>query len=400
MTKTLELMEGGTIPIHLGKIEKIELLELLGTGAFGSAWKAINPDTKKLYALKVIQGVKPDASLVERIRLEAEVNIPSVQIIPVVGLKKWDDNTYLILFEYFPGTPLDELLLKRSLTDSQKRDIFQQILLGTVAAHNCNIIHRDLKPANILIGDDCQVKIIDFGVSKFKDKNITLSGEIIGTPPYMALELFLEGGRVADAKTDIYALGQILYELAMGENFWQRRRWYQLEDFIKYVTQTPPPTEGIDLTDFHCDFFPEAKGVLLRMMKLDPNERYAEVEEVICELGISGESPKVVNSFSWEYPLLIVESGSNKGARTFIKINDGESQVLGRAELAGADTSISRKHLEFSRQGNDYFVRDLGSKNGTMLKGKLVGDRPLPLQPGDFLKVGDIFLFWGMGNGE
>jgi serine/threonine-protein kinase len=392
MTKILELMEGGTVPIHLDKVEKVQLLELLGTGAFGSAWKAINPNNKQLYALKVIQGVKPDATLVERIRLEAEVNIPSVQIIPVVGLKKWDDNTYLILFEYFPGTSLDELLLKRSLTNSQKRDIFQQILLGVAAAHNCNVIHRDLKPANILIGDDSQVKIIDFGVSKFKDKNLTLSGEIIGTPPYMALELFLEGGQVADAKTDIYALGQILYELAMGEHFWQRRSWYQLEDFFEYVTQTPPPTEGIDLTDFDCDFFPEAKRVLLKMMKLDPNERYLEVEEIICELGISGESEKVVSNLSFEYPLLIVESGSNKGARTFININDGESQILGRAELAGADTSISRKHLEFSRQGNDYFVRDLGSKNGTMLKGKLIGDRPLPLQPGDFLKVGDIFL--------
>jgi serine/threonine-protein kinase len=392
MTKILELMEGGTVPIHLDKVEKVQLLELLGTGAFGSAWKAINPNTKQPYALKVIQGVKPDATLVERIRLEAEVNIPSVQIIPVVGLKKWDDNTYLILFEYFPGTSLDDLLLKRSLTNSQKRDIFQQILLGVAAAHNCNVIHRDLKPANILIGDDSQVKIIDFGVSKFKDKNLTLSGEIIGTPPYMAFELFLEGGQVADAKTDIYALGQILYELAMGEHFWQRRSWYQLEDFFEYVTQTPPPTEGIDLTDFDCDFFPEAKRVLLKMMKLDPNERYLEVEEIICELGISGESEKVVSNLSFEYPLLIVESGSNKGARTFININDGESQILGRAELAGADTSISRKHLEFSRQGNDYFVRDLGSKNGTMLKGKLIGDRPLPLQPGDFLKVGDIFL--------
>ncbi len=392
MTKILELMEGGTIPIHLDKIEKVKLLELLGTGAFASAWKVVNPNTKQLYAMKVIQGVKPDASLVERIRLEAEVNIPSVHVIPVVGLKKWDDNTYLILFEYFPGTSLDELLLKRSLTNSQKRHIFQQILLGVAAAHNCSIIHRDLKPANILIGDDCQVKIIDFGVSKFKDKNLTLSGEIIGTPPYMALELFLEGGQVADAKTDIYALGQILYELAMGEHFWQRRSWYQLEDFFKYVNQTPPPTEGVDLTDFDCDFFPEAKRVLLKMMKLDPNDRYAEAEEIIGELRISGESPKVVSNLSFEYPLLIVESGSNKGARTFIQINDGESQILGRAELAGADTSISRKHLEFSRRGNDYFVRDLGSKNGTMLKGKLISDRPLPLQPGDFLKVGDIFL--------
>ena len=130
MSKTLELMEGGTIPIHLETVEKVKLLELLGTGSFGSAWKAIAPESKKPYVLKVIQGVKPENNnLIERIRLEAGVNIPSIHIIPVVGLTKWDDNTYLILFDYFPGTSLDELLLKKVLNDSQKREIFQQILL-------------------------------------------------------------------------------------------------------------------------------------------------------------------------------------------------------------------------------------------------------------------------------
>ena len=362
MSKTLELMVEGKIPININKIGEIELLELLGTGTFGSAWKAIDHSHKKNYVLKVIQGIKPEETLIERIRLEAAVNIPSENIIPVLGLKEWDANTYLILFEYFPGKPLDELLEKKSLNNRQKQKIFKQILLGTSAAHQCNIIHRDLKPANIIIGDDEQTKIIDFGVAKFKDKNITLSKEIIGTPPYMAPEFLIEGAQVADAKSNIYSLGHILYELAMGENFWHHSGWYKLEDFIKYLTQTPTPTIGINLSDFYCDFFPEVEGILSQMMKINPEERYQSVEDVICDLEIPLEYPKLPIALNFEYPLLIVESGNNKGSRTFVNINDTSSLILGRVDIAGANTTISRQHLEFRRKGNNYFVRDLGSK--------------------------------------
>jgi len=392
MSKTLELMVGGKIPININKIAKIELLQLLGTGTFGSAWKAIDHSSKKKYVLKVIQGIKPGETLIERIRLEAAVNIPSENIIPVLGLKEWDTNTYLILFEYFPGKPLDELLEKKSLNNRQKQQIFKQILLGTSAAHQCNIIHRDLKPANIIIGDDEQTKIIDFGVAKFKDKNITLSKEIIGTPPYMAPEFLIEGAQIADAKSDIYSLGHILYELAMGENFWHHSGWYRLEDFIKYLTQTPTPTIGIDLSDFYCDFFPETEQVLLQMMKINPEERYQSVEEVIYDLEIPLDLPKLPTGLNFEYPLLIVESGNNKGARTFVNIHDSSSLILGRVDIAGADRSISRQHLEFRRDGNNYFVRDLGSKNGTMLKGKIIDNYPVEIKHGNMIKVGDVFL--------
>lgn len=385
-------MVGGKIPININKIAEIELLELLGTGAFASSWKAIDNSSKKKYVLKVIQGIKPGETLIERIRLEAAVNIPSENIIPVLGLKEWDANTYLILFDYFPGKPLDELLEKKSLNNRQKQQIFKEILLGTSAAHQCNIIHRDLKPANIIVSDDGQTKIIDFGVSKFKDKNLTLSGEIIGTPPYMAPELFIEGAKVADAKSDIYSLGHILYELAMGEHFWHHCGWYRLEDFINFLTQTPTPTIGIDLSDFYCDFLPEAGRVLSQMMKINLEERYESVEEVIYDLGITLNLPKLPTGLNFEYPLLIVESGSNKGARTFVNINDGNSLVLGRADIAGADPSISRQHLEFRRNGNDYFLRDLGSKNGTMLKGKIIDKYPVEIKHGNMIKVGDVFL--------
>ena len=178
----------------------------------------------------------------------------------------------------------------------------------------------------------------------------------------MAPEFLIEGAQVADAKSNIYSLGHILYELAMGENFWHHSGWYKLENFIKYLTQAPTPTIGIDLSDFYCDFFPEVEPILSQMMKINLEERYQSVEEVICDLEIPFEDPKLPTGLNFEYPLLIVESGNNKGSRTFVNINDTSSLILGRVDIAGANTTISRQHLEFRRKGNNYFVRDLGSK--------------------------------------
>jgi serine/threonine-protein kinase len=389
---TLQLMVSGRIPVKIGGVSEVEILELLGTGSFGSVWKVADCATKKLYVLKAILGLKPDSILGKRVRLEAEVSIPSEYIVPVIGLREWDASTFLILFEYYPAQSLDKLLETGTLTGTQKQTIFQQTLLGVSDAHRCNIVHRDLKPSNILVGSDGNVKIIDFGVSKFKGKNLTISGEIIGTIPYMAPELLVDGANVADGRADIYSLGHILYELAMGEHFWTRQGWCRLEDCAAYFNQTPRPTEAIHLSDFYCDFSPHAHGVLRRMIKINPEERYASVDEIISDLGYITHSPAIPDTWQLRYPLLIVESGTNKEARTFVNIEDGGAMVFGRADIAGADESISRRHIEFTRSGNRYFLRDAGSKNGTLLRGKLLDDKPLEIYDGDRIKAGDVFL--------
>jgi serine/threonine-protein kinase len=390
--RTLEVMVGGIIPIEIESVAEVILLELLGVGGFGSAWKVADA-SKKIYLLKIIQNVEPDSQMAERVRLEAQVAIPSDHIIPVIGLQQWDESTYLILFEYFQGQSLDKILATKELTHEQKRDIFRQILIGVSDAHRCNIIHRDLKPANILVGDRGQVKIIDFGISKFKDRPLTKGYEFLGTIPYIAPELFEHGAIVADAQADIYALGHIFYELITGQHFWIHKRW-QLEDFAKYLDRIPTPTEGIDLTDFVGDLYSNAASVLAGMVKIDPNERFSSVNDVMTELGYVPYLPELPKDLYLRYPLLIVESGSNREARTLVNIPEGETLVMGRADLAGSNDSISRRHLEFSRVGDRYFVRDLGSKNGTLVKGLVLkpNAEPTPIQHGDRIKVGDVFL--------
>jgi eukaryotic-like serine/threonine-protein kinase len=409
--KPLQIMPGGRIPLDIGGVREVELIELLGGGGFGYVWKTIDTSTKQLYALKIIQQIKPGSVDEKRVRLEAEVPIDSEYVAAVYGLKEWNEHTFLILFEYFDGTSLDRLLEADALSGVQKKAIFLQILRGVAVAHHHNIIHRDLKPENVLVDAYGKTKLIDFGISKFKGKPITRSGDLLGTISYMAPELNNQGAEVADARCDIYSLGHILYELAMGEHFWKRKGWDTFEDLMQYLDQVPPPTEAIELGDFHCDFFPDARGVLARMIKCQVEDRYKTVNEILLDLGekpFKPPSPPPVaepdeplsnilplsSAIDLESPLLIVESGDNRLARTVLGLRDGEKRGLGRFDLAGGDDSISRSHLEISRRGTRYFVRDLGSKNGTMVRGILLkyGAAPVEIHHDCHIKVGDIFL--------
>ncbi|MGG6268895.1 protein kinase domain-containing protein [Leptolyngbya sp. AN03gr2] len=410
LIQELQAFQGGFIPIHVEEIKEVKLLELLGAGRFGTVWKVQDIRTKNLYVLKIIQNIEPSSRLVHRVRLEASVTISSNYIIPVIGLREWNDSTFLILFEYFSAKSLDRVLREETLTVARKRFLFDQILRGVADAHKNNIIHRDLKPANILVGENDVVKLIDFGLAKFKATGFTKTGDMMGTPPYMSPEISIEGSKFSDARTDIYALGQILYEMSMGYTFWAKQGWRSggFYEFTNFLKQLPPPTECIVLSDFSCDLYSNAKQVLARMVKRDPKERYATVNEVIealCGESIRADVPEVPREpyqVNLKYPLLIVESGTNKNACTLVRVDPGEQLVLGRIDIAGSDRSISRRHLVFTRQGNRYFVSDIRQKailpnselNPTLVSGVALEPNAAPteLLDGTRLKVGDIFL--------
>jgi serine/threonine-protein kinase len=391
-SEDLELRAGGRVPFYGGGVEDLELLERLGGGGFATVWKAADKGTGKLYALKVIRDIEDKGMGVERIRMEAEVAIASDYVVPVVGLREWSPRTFLILFEYFEGRSLDVWLREEALTPTQQRGIFEQILYGVSDAHRSNIIHRDLKPANILVSDEMKAKLIDFGISKFKDRNITREGVVFGTPYYMAPELFVVGSQRADAASDIYALGQIFFELVTGQCLWRRKGWRRIEDFIAFLRSVPPPTAVMDLELFDCDLYLRAGELLTRMVKIDPSERFSSVEEIIEEIGcgrVALPQPAVGRAF----PVLIVESGANRNAQTIVRVDDGSALIMGRADFAGSDQSISRRHLEIRRRGDRYWLRDLASRNGTMVGGNLLQPGAQhELRHGDRVKVGDVFL--------
>lgn len=390
----LQIMVGGRIPLkNIPSVSEVELLQMLGSGGFGSAWKVADTTTKKLYVLKIIQGIKPGSVLAQRVRQEADVRIPSKFVVPVIGLEEWDPSTFLILFEYFQARALDEVLKEGRLTSDEKRQIFIQILQGVADAHYNNIIHRDLKPANILVGEHNVVKIIDFGISKFKGAGLTVSGEVMGSIPYMAPEVIIRGSRVADARCDIYSLGHIFYEFAMGKHFWVRKGWSELDDWLTYLSKYPKPEEAIEFDDFHCDFLEGSLPIVAKMVKIDLVQRYDSVNDILAEFGHVSDLPPLPDDLHLRSPLLIVESGTMRGARTVLGLEDGETRILGRSSLAGNDSSISRDHLEFRKVGDRYYIRDLNSKNGTLVRGvEVTYDNPLEIRHTDRVKVGEVFL--------
>lgn len=209
----------------------------------------------------------------------------------------------------------------------------------------------------------------------------------------MAPEILRKDSRIADARSDSFSLGHILYELATGQHFWKRKGWSELSDLICYLYQAPPPTEAIELDGFHCDFLPGAGEMIARMVKIDPEQRFTSVEDILAELGIIPDLPPPPPGLGLTSPLLIVESGTNRLARALLSLRDGERRVIGRGDIAGGDVSISRRHAEFGREGDRYLVRDL-STNGTWLRGiHLEHDGgPMEVRHGDRIKMGDVFL--------
>ncbi|MFM6974484.1 MAG: Stk1 family PASTA domain-containing Ser/Thr kinase [Agromyces sp.] len=126
-----------------------------------------------------------------------------------------DGETAYIVMEYLPGITLRELLKEyRRLTPEQALDILESVLAGLAAAHRAGIVHRDLKPENVMLADDGRIKLADFGLARAATANTATGQALLGTIAYLSPELVSRG--VADARSDIYALGIMLYEMLTG----------------------------------------------------------------------------------------------------------------------------------------------------------------------------------------
>ena len=185
------------------------------------------------------------------------------------------NNTYAIAMEYFAGHNLaNEIEEQRFLTDRQRGfHILVSICRGMQRAHQIGILHRDMKPTNILINDEGIVKIVDFGLAAVMTEEatqLTRVGEMLGTPLYMAPEQANNGK--LDARTDIYSLGVIMYEMFTGQPPYGGDR--ALAILFQHVAGnlTPPRTVNPEIP-------PAVEVIILRAMAVDPDQRFQRMEE-------------------------------------------------------------------------------------------------------------------------
>lgn len=275
---------------------------LLGEGGMGVVYLARHKAIGKRFAIKLLHGdAVKDPEVVERFKVEAQAasSIGSEHIIDITDFAEAVDGSTYFVMEFLDGRPLSKLFeeLKRVPTSRLAR-IAKQIALGLGAAHQAGIVHRDLKPDNIYLckrsgGETDFVKILDFGIAKVgqSSNKLTKAGAIFGTPHYMSPEQ--ASGSPVDHRTDIYALGVILYEGAVG------RVPFDADNFMGILTQhmykAPVPPRA--LPECPPDLPPGLEVIIMRCLRKKSDERYASMEELADDLDrlMRGEVPRAAH---------------------------------------------------------------------------------------------------------
>src|ERR1700736_42893 len=198
---------------------RYELSHLVARGGMAEVYRARGRLLDRPVALKVLfPELSIDRSFVERFRREAQAaaNLSHPNIVPVFDWGE-DTGTYFIVMEFIDGRPLSSILKTAGpLSAERTADVGAHVAAALGYAHKHGVIHRDVKPGNVLITDEGQVKVTDFGIARAAnaEQNLTQTGAVMGTATYFSPEQ--AQGTTVDGRTDIYSLGVVLYELVTG----------------------------------------------------------------------------------------------------------------------------------------------------------------------------------------
>jgi len=262
----------------IGKmLRHYRIIEKIGKGGMGVVYRAQDEHLDgRNVAIKVLpSGMLSDEHARERFRNEAvalsKLNHPSIGV--VHDFDTQDHVDYLVM-EFIPGQTLRNKLEARTFTEKEISDLGAQLADGLASAHDQGIVHRDLKPSNIMITPDGRIKILDFGLAKLVHPDISsdvITKSFAGTFPYMAPEQI--SGEPVDGRTDVYAAGNVLYEMAAG-----RRPFEKLS--ARDILMEPPP----ELSGFRTDLSPRLEEIILRCLEKDAGARYQSAKDLALDL--------------------------------------------------------------------------------------------------------------------
>jgi serine/threonine-protein kinase len=228
------------------RLGKYEIRGTLGQGAMGLVYDGWDPLIMRRVAIKTValaQGDDADAAEgVERFRREAQAagRLQHPNIVSVFDFGETETLAYIVM-EFMDGGTLKDLLDRdRKLVPAQACDMMCQVLSALAYSHARGVVHRDVKPANIMLDQHGAVKLGDFGIARLESSSMTLVGDVLGTPAYMAPEQFL--GETADARADIFAAGATLFHLLTGTRPYEGSRT-TVRQKVLTATQAPSASE-------------------------------------------------------------------------------------------------------------------------------------------------------------
>ncbi len=264
------------------KIGKYDILSILGKGAMGIVYKALDPDIDRKVAIKTIRfdlasEETDNEEIMERFMREAQAagKLTHPNIITIFDVGREEDLTYIVM-QYIEGPSLQRLIAhgeKFSVPEVIK--LMEQVCNGLDYAHQNGIVHRDIKPGNILLDNNKRPYICDFGVARVDTSTLTQSGTAVGTPSYMSPEQVM--GKKIDKRSDIFSIGCILYEFLTG------RRPFEAENITtviyKIINEEPPAISEIK-KGLPAGF----EKIVNKALAKDANDRYQNCKQLTEDL--------------------------------------------------------------------------------------------------------------------
>jgi serine/threonine protein kinase len=275
--------------------DRFRISALIARGGMGKVYRAEQAPLGRVCALKVLNpnyAGDQDPEFHKRFFLEASIasKLTHPNTVTIFDYGRTDDDVYYMAMEYLVGHTLHRAIREAGhFPEERAAHVARQICRALREAHSLGVIHRDLKPANIFLvehGDETDfVKILDFGlvknVSETKTEDLTQTGLFMGSPKYMAPEQ-IRGDRV-DARTDIYALGIILYEMVTGKVPFDRPNSVNI--LMAHVNEEPPPLRQMNP---NVQVSPAFEEIIARALAKDPNQRFGSMDEVLAALKRTG----------------------------------------------------------------------------------------------------------------
>ena len=257
---------------------RYRILGRLGSGGMADVYEAEDTQLGRRVALKLLhRRFAEDAEFVERFRREASAaaGLSHPNVVQVFDRGEWD-GTYYIAMELLEGRNLKQVVREHGALDPALAvDIVLQILKAARFAHRRGVVHRDIKPHNVIVDEEGRAKVTDFGIARAGSSDMTETGSIMGTAQYLSPEQ--AQGHPVDARSDLYSIGVVLYELLTGVPPFDADSPVTIA--LKQVSEDPlPPRQRNPAVPVALD------AVVLRALRKDPVERYQDADAFIAAL--------------------------------------------------------------------------------------------------------------------
>ena len=303
-------------------IGRYQNLQRIGRGAMGTVYRALDPAIGRTVAIKVLLVDDPELRARFQQEVRAAGTLTHQHIVSVYDYGESSDGRPYIVMEYVAGRSLADVLRDRfPLTLAHRLRLVQQLCAALDYAHAHGVVHRDIKPANVMLDQHGDLKVVDFGIAKLGEGQLTRTGNVIGTLTYMSPEQ-VEGGAI-DRRSDIFSVGVVMYELITS------RRAFA-GDTASTVIRAIIHDQPVAPSDIVPNLDPAVDQIVRRALQKSPTERYQTLGQMAVDLArVRITEPTVIPAATAE-TVLIRRPISNPPAPPAPPVPESEAVSQGR----------------------------------------------------------------------